>query len=78
MFDIRYDDFETVKQIRAKALANLAAGLLITEFASEGTSFKGISHGVNTKELLLATERYFDEYNNELITETTPNFNSYI
>lgn len=76
MFDIRYDSYETVRKIRAKALENLADGIVLTEWASEGSAFKGVlAH--NTKDLLLATERYLDEYHGQLITQTVPNFLSF-
>lgn len=73
MFNPDYDSVDTVKAIRAMALTNLASGITVTEFTSEGTSFKG-SIQMDTKELLLATERFLDEYSDNLITETRPNF----
>ena len=76
-FNINYDDLETVKAIRATAMANLQSGVTITEFASEGTQFKGVMT-FNTFEVLRATERYLDEYYGELITETRPNFLTYL
>jgi len=73
MFNILYDSPDTVKSIRAKALDNLVAGIVITEFASEGNQFRGVA-AMPTKEVLIATERFLDEFYGELITETTPNF----
>jgi hypothetical protein len=72
-FNILYDDVDTIRAIRATALANLSQGILITQWASEGSTFQGVAN-CNTAELLLATERYLDEYNGNLITETRPNF----
>jgi hypothetical protein len=76
MFDVKYDSYETVRKIRAKALENLANGVVLTEWNSEGSSFKGVVN-YDTKELLLATERFLDEYNGNLVTETVPNFLSF-
>ena len=76
MLNVEYDSVDTIRQIRATALANLAAGIVITQFISEGTQITGIACAP-TKEVLLATERFLDEYNGELITETTPNFYNY-
>lgn len=76
MFDVKYDSYEVVRKIRAKALENLAAGIVLTEWSSEGSAFKGIVT-YNTKEVLLATERFLDEYHNRLVTETVPNFLSF-
>jgi hypothetical protein len=75
-FNPLYDSYDTVIAIRTTAMNNLAAGIIITEFASEGTQFKGVLVG-DTMEILLATERYLDQYNGDLITETRPNFNTY-
>jgi len=76
MFNILYDTLESIQQIRATALANMQAGVVITEFIREGNQFKGVQ-AADTKEVLLATERYLDEYYGELITETQPNFLDY-
>jgi hypothetical protein len=75
-FNPLYDSIETVKAIRATALSNLASGIVITEFISEGNQIKGVVAG-KTEEILLATERYLDLYYGELITETNPNFYIY-
>jgi hypothetical protein len=75
MFNIKYDALDTIKKIRATALANLAAGVVITEFISEGNQFQGVITAP-TGDVLLATELYLDEFYGELITETTPNFYS--
>lgn len=77
MFNVQYDDLATIQAIRKTALANLVAGITITEFVSEGTQFKGQVTAADTRAVLLATERYLDEYQGELITETTPNFLSF-
>ena len=73
MFNVLYDPLETIKKIRATALANIAAGVTITEFISEGNQFQGLI-SAPTQDVLLATERYLDEFYGELITETAPNF----
>lgn len=76
MFNVKYDDVKLIKTIRATALANLASGVVITTWSSEGSTFSGQVSG-DTKEVLLATEAYLDEYNSELVTETRPNFNTF-
>lgn len=75
-FNILYDSVDTVKAIRAQAMTNLATGVTITEFISEGNQFKGVI-AAPTHEILRATERFLDEYYGELITETQPNFGNY-
>lgn len=75
MFNVQYDSVDLIKQIRATALANLAAGIVLTQFTSEGTTFNGVATAP-TQQVLIATERFLDEYYGELITETTPNFYS--
>ena len=72
-FNPRYDDLNTVKAIRAKAMANLVAGITITSFVSEGSQFIG-KQSADTKDILIATERYLDQYYGELVTQTAPNF----
>ena len=72
-FNPLYDSPDTIKQIRATALANLVAGVIVTEFISEGSQFQGVV-AAKTDELLLATEIFLDEWNGNLVTETQPNF----
>ncbi len=72
-FDPRFEDYDLVVKIRKKAIDALAAGVIITSWTAEGTSFSGRTAG-NTEEILAATTRYFDEYEGNLVTETLPNF----
>jgi hypothetical protein len=75
-FNVLYDDVATVKAIRATALANLQAGIVLTQFVSEGTQLTGVM-AAPTVEVLIATERFLDEYYEQLIVETVPNFFTY-
>jgi len=75
-FNVLYDDVATVKAIRATALANLQAGIVLTQFVSEGTQITGVM-SAPTVEVLIATERFLDEYYEQLIVETVPNFFTY-
>jgi len=62
-----------VKQLQEKVQADMLAGVQLTEFASEGTTIKGVI-AAPTKELVDAIDFYWDEYNGNLITELTPDF----
>lgn len=73
-FDPLYDDLKVIRNIRNVCLTNMAAGITITKFSSEGTTFEG--DGIDTMELFNATTRYLDLYNDNIITETAPNFSS--
>ena len=74
MFNVKYDDIKVIKAIRAKALRNLTTGVVITNWSSEGSTFSG-QVSANTKEVLIATEQFLDEYYSEHVTQTRPNFN---
>ena len=77
MFNILYDDPAVIKQIRATALANMAAGVTLTQWVAEGKQFQGVLSFESWDEVMYATERFLDEYYNQLVTETAPNFNNY-
>jgi hypothetical protein len=68
-----YVSKDDVLAILATAIGNLKQGVIITEFISEGTQFKGFS-AANTTDVINACTRYLEEYDGILITETQPNF----
>jgi hypothetical protein len=67
---------EFIKELQKSIQETLLSGVQVTNFVSEGTQFQGIPTGT-MEELTIAIERYWDEYNGQLITETQPNFSSY-
>lgn len=77
MYNVLYDDPVLIKQIRTTALMNQAAGVTLTQWVAEGKQFQGVLSFKDWDGVLLATERFFDELNGILITETAPNFNNY-
>ena len=62
-----------VKNLQKTVEESLLSGVQLTEFISEGTQLQGVA-AASIDEIVDAIDRYYDEINDTLVTETSTNF----